>query len=113
MDQEFEAPHVHHANKWNALSNVRLADLRAIGLYLNIKVFGGLMFIHYKVKYFDEVDFQENEEEGITSGNDINDTVEKISDYYGKNNISSMYLDYEFGNSFTTDDDCTLLIMNK
>ena len=71
------------------------------------------MFIHYKVKYFDEVDFQEREEEGITSGEDINDTVEKISDYYGKNNISSMYLDYEFGNSFTTDDECTLLIMNK
>ena len=71
------------------------------------------MFIHYKVKYFDEVDFQEREEEGITSGKDINDTVEKISDYYGKNNISSMCLDYEFGDSFTTDDDCTLLIMNK
>ena len=71
------------------------------------------MFIHYKVKYFDEVDFQEREEEGITSGKDINDTVEKISDYYGKNNISSMCLDYEFGDSFTTDDECTLLIMNK
>lgn len=71
------------------------------------------MFIHYKVKYYDEVDFQEREEEGITSGEDINDTVEKISDYYGKNNISSMCLDYEFGDSFTTDDDCTLLIMNK
>ena len=71
------------------------------------------MFIHYKVKYYDEVDFQEREEEGITSGEDINDTVEKISDYYGKNNISSMCLDYEFGNGFTTDDECTLLIMNK
>ena len=71
------------------------------------------MFIHYKVKYFDEVDFQEREEEGITSGEDINDTVEKISDYYGKNNISAMYLDYEFEDSFTTDDDCTLLIMKK
>ena len=71
------------------------------------------MFIHYKVKYYDEIDFQEREEEGITSGEDINDTVEKISDYYGKNNISSMCLDYEFGDSFTTDDDCTLLIMNK
>ena len=71
------------------------------------------MFIHYKVKYYDEVDFQEMEEEGITSGEDINDTVEKISDYYGKNNISSMCLDYEFGDNFTTDDDCTLLIMNK
>lgn len=71
------------------------------------------MFIHYKVKYFDEVNFREMEEEGITSGKDISDTVEKISDYYGKNNISSMYLDYEFGDSFTTDDDCTLLIMNK
>ena len=71
------------------------------------------MFIHYKVKYFDEADFQEMEEEGITSGKDINDAVEKISDYYGKNNISSMYLDYKFGDNFTTDDDCTLLIMNK
>ena len=102
-----------HANKWNALSTVWLADLRAIGIYLNIKVFGGLMFIHYKVKYFDEVDFQEMEEEGITSGKDISDAIERICDYYGKNNISSMYLDYEFGDSFTTDDDCTLLIVNK
>ena len=71
------------------------------------------MFIHYKVKYFDEVNFHEMEEEGIASGKDINDTVEKISNYYGKNNIISMYLDYEFGDNFTTDDDCTLLIMNK
>ena len=71
------------------------------------------MFIHYKVKYFDEVDFQEMEEEGITSGKYISDAIERICDYYGKNNISSMYLDYEFGDSFTTDDDCTLLIMKK
>ena len=46
------------------------------------------MFIHYKVKYFDEVDFQEMEEEGITSGKDISDAVGRICDYYGKNNMA-------------------------
>lgn len=71
------------------------------------------MFIHYKVNYWDEVDFEAMESQGITSGKDIKEALGYICEYYGEKNISSITLDYEFGKGFTLNDDCTLLIMDN
>lgn len=71
------------------------------------------MFIHYKVNYWDEVDFKPMDSQGITSGKDIKEALGYICEYYGEKNISSVTLDYELGDEFTLNDDCTLLIMDN
>ena len=48
------------------------------------------MLVHYKVKYYSEVDDDEAVDEGLTVGNTLGEAVDKIADYYGKKNVFSV-----------------------
>ena len=48
-----------------------------------------IMLIRYEIEYWDEIDRQIRTEKGLTvSKTSLGEGVDKIAEYYGKNNIS-------------------------
>lgn len=50
------------------------------------------MLFVYHVEFYDEVTSEDTSEKGITCGNDIGDAANKITEWYGKNNVYSLKL---------------------
>lgn len=48
------------------------------------------MLIRYKIEYWNEISGVLEQECGITSGTDLGDGVNRIVDWYGKDNIVSV-----------------------
>ena len=48
---------------------------------------------YYKVKCYDEIDYKETNESGIVAAKDYNEAMSKIDEYYGIQNIVSVYIE--------------------
>lgn len=48
---------------------------------------------YYKVSYWDEIDCKQREESGLLSAKDYGSAAKKVTNYYGANNVSSLYLE--------------------
>lgn len=48
------------------------------------------MLVRYKVRYWDEIDHNIRNEQGLTIGESLGDAVNRICDWYGKTNIAEI-----------------------
>ena len=48
---------------------------------------------YYKAEHWDEIDHEVRQESGILAAKDYGDAAKKVADYYGKDNLISVYLE--------------------
>jgi len=50
------------------------------------------MLVHFKVDFFDTIDNKMAKDSGILAGADWNEVMEMIETYYGKDDVSGVYV---------------------
>lgn len=48
------------------------------------------MLIRYEIEFWDEINEKDSIEKGLTSGKDFGEAVNRITNYYGKDNVYSI-----------------------
>lgn len=50
------------------------------------------MLVHFKVDFFDTIDNKMAKDDGILAGADWNEVIDMIETFYGKDNVSGVYV---------------------
>lgn len=61
------------------------------------------MLVHFKVDFFDTMDNKMSKDSGILAGSDWNEIMDMIETYYGKDNVSGVYV-YQLEDVLTEDE---------
>lgn len=48
------------------------------------------MLVRYEIEFWDEIDEVDKIEKGLSTGKDLGEAVNRITNYYGKNNVISI-----------------------
>lgn len=48
------------------------------------------MLVRYEIEFWDEIDEEVRIEKGLSAGKDLGESVNRITNYYGKNNVISI-----------------------
>ena len=48
------------------------------------------MLVRYEIEFWDEIDEEVRIEKGLSAGKDLGEAVNRITNYYGKNNVNSI-----------------------
>ena len=48
------------------------------------------MLVRYEIQFWDEIDEIDKIEKGLSTGKDLGESVNRITNYYGKNNVISI-----------------------
>ena len=48
------------------------------------------MLVKYEIEFWDEIDEVDKIEKGLSTGKDLGEAVNRITNYYGKNNVISI-----------------------